>query len=83
MKLWAREVIEHQELSGLFCRSLEDNNVKSSTDDGGLAYEVSEESKESYQTICQRICGVWSAGAREMAMMNKRPKPLKKNLWLA
>ena len=27
MELWARRVTEYRELSGLFCRSLEDKNV--------------------------------------------------------
>lgn len=41
LELWAEESIECSELSGLFCGSLEDKNIKSSTGAGGLASEVS------------------------------------------
>lgn len=51
-------------------------NVESSTDDGGLACEVSEGSKDSTGTILGRICGVCSSVAKEAAMINIRPETL-------
>ena len=42
LELWTRNVIECRELSGLLCGSLEDNNIESSADGGGLACEVSD-----------------------------------------
>lgn len=42
--------------------------------------------KDSYQSIHVmdfelRVCGVWSAGAEESAVINKRPVPLTRNLY--
>ena len=45
-ELWARKAIECGELRQLLCGSLEDKN-ESSADDGDLACDVSEGSKDS------------------------------------
>lgn len=40
LELWARKAIEISEFSGLFCGSLEQKNVGSSVDVGGVAHEA-------------------------------------------
>lgn len=49
-----------------FCGGLEDKNVKRSADDGGLASETAEGTKDSLRTICVLFCiniwWLWSAG---------------------
>lgn len=51
MELWARKAIACCEFSELFYRSLEVKIVESGADDGGLACEVSEGSKD-YWDVC-------------------------------
>ena len=46
LELWARKVIEYSKPSELFYGSLEDKTSESSADDGGLACDVSEGSKD-------------------------------------
>ena len=41
----------------MFYRILEDKSVESSADDGGLACDVSEGSKDSTRPYVLRICG--------------------------
>jgi len=43
LELWGRRATENQELSGKFFRSLEDKNVVSRTEDGGLSVKFQEE----------------------------------------
>jgi hypothetical protein len=63
----------------MLCRSLEDN-IQKSAEDGGLAYEISEEKlKTLFRTIASLIVKVlwfWLAGAEESAVINKIPEPL-------
>ena len=47
LELCTRRTIECSDLSGLFCRSLDDKNVESSAANGGLPCEDSEGSKNS------------------------------------
>lgn len=39
-----------------FCGALEDKNVKRSADDGGLASETAEGTKDSLETNCVLFC---------------------------
>lgn len=84
LELGARGAIECSEPSGLFrgslelCGSLEDKNVENDTDKRGLAWEISEGSKDSITTIyvifwVKNLC-LWSAGAKELVVMNRRQK---------
>lgn len=61
------------------CRNLEDNTDRD-PDDGGLAYEVSEGSKDYQGSSCDILeltaCGFWSLGAEESTVI-KRQEPLK------
>ena len=61
----------------MFCRSLEDN-VENSAEDGGLAYEISEERlKKIFRAIAiliVKILWFWLAGAEESAVINKIPE---------
>lgn len=47
MELWAGKAIECLKFGELVCRSLEGKNAENSTEDGGLAYDVSKQSKDS------------------------------------
>lgn len=62
----------------LFYRSLED--VESHEDDGGLPRDVSEEKQRLYQAFYVKKLWFWLARAKEMALINKRPEPLKESL---
>lgn len=64
----------------LFCRSLEDKNVEGSADDEGLACEVSEGSLKTpsgHLLFWIKILWFCLAGAKESAVINKRPELLR------
>jgi hypothetical protein len=64
----------------MFCRSLEDN-VENSTDDGGLACEISEGRLKTLiravAILIVKILWFGLAGAEESAVINKIPELLK------
>jgi hypothetical protein len=64
----------------MLCRSLEDN-VKNSTEDGGLACEISEGRLKTLiradAILIVKILWFWLAGAEESAVINKIPELLK------
>lgn len=55
-ELWAKKSIEYAELNWLFCRCLEDKNIESSADDGGLPSEGLEGSVQSTLRILLLGC---------------------------
>lgn len=62
----------------LFYRSLED--VGSHADDGGPSRDVSKEKQRLNQAFYMKKLWFWLARAKEMALINKRPEPLKESL---
>lgn len=64
------------ELNGLFCESLK-NNVESNPDNGSLERSPESLSGPFAWYFESRICGAWSTGTEESAVINKRPAPLK------
>lgn len=56
------------------CVSLGGKSVEDSADNGSLACDVSEGSKDPTRPF---VCGVWSTGAEESAVIKKRPGPPK------
>lgn len=66
----------------MFCGSLEDKNVESSADGGGMACDAPEGSLKTISAICYlelrfEILSFWSAGAGESVIINKREATLK------
>ena len=53
LELWATKALECLELSGLFFRGSEDENVKSNADNGGLACEILEEVQTLPGLLCE------------------------------
>jgi hypothetical protein len=64
----------------MLCRSLEDN-VENSTEDGGLACEISEGKLKTLfrviVTLIVKILWFWLAGTEESAVVNKIPELVK------
>lgn len=50
-EFWSEKVMDCLELSGMFYAILEDKNVETNADDGGLACEVSEGIKGSISIL--------------------------------
>jgi hypothetical protein len=67
----------------MLCRRLEDN-VENSTENGGLACEISEGRLKTFigavVILIVKILWFWLAGAEESAVINKLPELLKRNL---
>lgn len=62
------------------CGSLEEKTVESRAEDGGLACEVAEGSKDSTRPFCVKNLWCWSAGAQDSAVINKKLEVLKESL---
>jgi hypothetical protein len=67
----------------MLCRSLEDN-VENSTEDGGLACEISEGRLKTFiraiACLIVKILWFWLAGAEESAVIDKISELLNRNL---
>lgn len=76
------EKVMRSEFKGLFCRSLDYENAERNAGNGDLVCADSVGSlrvpKDSIRTVCMiaLILWVWSAGAEESVVINKRPAPL-------
>lgn len=57
----------------MFCLSVEDTNVESSTDESLASFQREAKTLPGHR----RNCGVWSTGATESDVAKKRPTPLK------
>ena len=66
-----RKDIEYGELSELFFRSLEDKNVESSADGGGLAREDSEGSKDLYCHSCEESVASQQQGRKNQLLLTR------------
>ena len=62
--------------------SLEDKNVESRAEDGGLACETAKGNKDLIGPFVGKVCGVWSARTEDSVVVNKRQEPLSKTFAL-